>query len=68
MYWNSPKVVWQHKDCGKVAAPVELPASKGMVENLLEVKQQPVAAKRWDREAYNAYMREYMRKYRARVV
>lgn len=55
MYWW-PAARWQHEGCVKAPVPVE------------PVKPRGEGGKKqgWDRAAYNAYQREYMKARRAR--
>jgi len=56
--WWWPGQLWMHKDCEVAQDKVsEAPVVKKVVSG----KKQ-----RWSREAYNAYQREYMRKWRAK--
>lgn len=65
LYWH-PGQVWQHKDCvvRTEAVGKTLKKSKAVALKVGEPEVGRPAAKhgRQDREAYNAYMREYMRK------
>ena len=61
--WLSANRLEQLKERKAVARATETPRS------VLSGEQEPVAAapsKRWDRAAYNAYMRENMKKRRAK--
>ena len=68
MYWH-PGQAWQHRDCVVRVETVggALKKSKKVAELVEKVVETQILGKvnGWDREAYNAYMREYMRKWRA---